>query len=725
MLNSAPSASVYEFGPFRLDIPEGRLLRDGEPVVLPPKVFDLLAALVHREGRLATKDELMHEVWPDTFVDEGNLTQSVFTLRRALGDGTDGAKYVETVPRRGYRMAVPVLRPELEAVPVVATPPLGVRELAPAVVPPPAVASAPNLGRLSRLAASRPLQWGVAAVAVVATGWFAVGGIGRDPGRLRFETPTFNRVTTTGDVVDATMSPDGRFIALVRGEAGRWGLWLHQIATGNTLQIGPDQDVLIDKLTFSADGERLYFVKTQRDGAAALFATATLGGPERHILEGLSSPVAVSPDGASLAFVRWYPAEGERVLMVSRADGSQPRALLKRRSPAVIMYQGPSWSPDGTRVAVVANEAFGGQAAALLEVDVATGVERAIATSLPWNSGKAVWTADGRGLLLAAGQLWHVSYPDGRVRQLTREVSSYGRLSLTRDGGALMAVQHVETSAMWLAEGGDPARDTHVLTESGFNHGVAWLPDGRLMFESATEGDVDVWVTDRNGRSKGRIVSGAGIDYFPATAASGTFFVFASGRAGGSTIWRSALDGGGAMQISTEGVQYAPDVSPDGRWVVYHRADPTRSWLLWRVAATGGASKAMTDQPSTFPVYSPDGGWIVCNYRPAQSTAAGWVIAILAADTGEPRRLIDVPGPPTRRFTWSPDGRWIYYSAPDDSIWRVGVDGHGTHPERVRQFAGERVVTLRWSPDGKELAYVRHTEANDVVLIRDTPSGLR
>jgi TolB-like protein/DNA-binding winged helix-turn-helix (wHTH) protein/Flp pilus assembly protein TadD len=99
---------LYEFGPFRLDAAEHLLLRDGEPVPLEPKVFDTLVLLIRNSGHLLEKDELMNQVWPDAVVEEGSLTRNISTLRRALGDGENGLRYIETVPRRGYRFVATV-----------------------------------------------------------------------------------------------------------------------------------------------------------------------------------------------------------------------------------------------------------------------------------------------------------------------------------------------------------------------------------------------------------------------------------------------------------------------------------------------------------------------------------------------------------------------------------------------------------------------------------------
>ena len=93
--------SSYQFGQFRVDVVERVLLRDGEPVALTPKLFDILLLLVESNGHVVEKDRLMKEIWPDTFVEEGNLTQNISMLRKVLSD--DSHQYIQTLPRRGYR----------------------------------------------------------------------------------------------------------------------------------------------------------------------------------------------------------------------------------------------------------------------------------------------------------------------------------------------------------------------------------------------------------------------------------------------------------------------------------------------------------------------------------------------------------------------------------------------------------------------------------------------
>src|SRR5687767_5689239 len=98
-----PDSHSYEFGRFRLKTAERVLLREGEIVPLTPKVFDILLTLVESSGQVVAKDDLMKRVWPSTYVEEGNLTQNISLLRKALGETPGGAQFIETVPRRGYR----------------------------------------------------------------------------------------------------------------------------------------------------------------------------------------------------------------------------------------------------------------------------------------------------------------------------------------------------------------------------------------------------------------------------------------------------------------------------------------------------------------------------------------------------------------------------------------------------------------------------------------------
>src|SRR3982750_194612 len=107
---------AYTFGNLLLDLREGLLLCEGEPVPLTPKAFETLVMLVENSGHVLSKDELMRKVWPDSFVEENNLSQNISQLRRALQcAGEEASRYIETVPRRGYRFKAQVTAREEDA----------------------------------------------------------------------------------------------------------------------------------------------------------------------------------------------------------------------------------------------------------------------------------------------------------------------------------------------------------------------------------------------------------------------------------------------------------------------------------------------------------------------------------------------------------------------------------------------------------------------------------
>src|SRR6185369_3564652 len=108
-MNGEPIDLSYEFGPFRLEPATRRLLRAGAALPLTPKAFDTLLLLVQNHERVVEKEEVLRRVWPDAVVEESNLAQNVFTLRKTLGDSPEGARFIATVPRRGYRFVAPVV----------------------------------------------------------------------------------------------------------------------------------------------------------------------------------------------------------------------------------------------------------------------------------------------------------------------------------------------------------------------------------------------------------------------------------------------------------------------------------------------------------------------------------------------------------------------------------------------------------------------------------------
>src|SRR5215813_7981994 len=118
---------LYEFGPFRLDTEEGQLLHDGEPVPLTHKAFEMLRVLVENNGHVVAKDDFLNKIWPETFIEEGILTVNIANLRKVLGDDRSTNRYIETVPRRGYRFIASVREVQVESVALVVKEPPGIK----------------------------------------------------------------------------------------------------------------------------------------------------------------------------------------------------------------------------------------------------------------------------------------------------------------------------------------------------------------------------------------------------------------------------------------------------------------------------------------------------------------------------------------------------------------------------------------------------------------------
>lgn len=669
-----------QFGPFDLDALNRRLLRHGQEVPLAPKTLDLLIALVARNGDLVTKEELMQLLWPDTFVDEANLTQQIFVLRKALGQRRDEQTYIATVPRAGYRFVTPAVAPVPDA---------------PLAAP----------GRATRTTLLT-LMVVVVITALIMFWWWPFAGPGPLKGR------TMSRITGTSDAGAAAISPDGRFVAYVQMKEGRSSIWLHQVSTGQSTRLIDDVPASISAVTFSGDGEWVSFLRDHNGGEWA--TVPVVGGEARTVLTRVESVPAVSPDATRLALIRTDQAAHVMRLEVVDLATLASTTLLRRERPEVILTSaGVAWSPDGQSVAVITNEAFGGRSARLVIVDVASQKTETLATALPWNSGKLVWLPDDSGFLVSARRLHFVDRRSGTVTPITHDAADYPSVSVSA-AGPVVARRQEEQSAVWrLPE--QAAQPTPWFSEYGFNHALAWLPDERVAFESWASGDPEIWVTSRDPRrGPQRLSFDDGYDAFPSAAPDGLSIVYASGREGGSTLWRAPLDGAPPVRVGGAGVKYAPDVSPDGRWIVYHAGDAQQGWKLSRVSHDGAVEAPVGDRPGTFAVYSPDGQWIACNWLPEGRPPGWWFIAILPADGGPPARVLPIPGGATRRLAWSRDGTRLYWTNVWDAIREVNIETGlsrtvVTHP-------GERILTVSVSRQTGEMAYVRHTSRSDIVI---------
>ena len=699
----------YEFGPYRLVPSERLLLREGEPVALAPKAFETLVALVRRAGRLSDKEELLKEVWPDAFVEESNLTQNVFALRRALGPADNGKPYIETVPKRGYRF--------LAAVTVAENP---VQVAAPA--------QPTDTDQVTRPARSRAMV-NLAAIAgviaLIGVSALLVKMARRPAPSASFQTMKMVRLTTTGTVFNVAISPDGKYVVHGVRDGAQQSLWVRQTATQSLVQLVPTAPVTYVGLTFSPDGNFIFYNIASRDHPQrAVFRVPTLGGTPVPVLENLrGGAIAVSPDGRQIAFIRNVPGV-ESAMMIANADGSGARKLAVHRN-APEELDAPAWSPDGKRIAYSVID-YRSNEASIVEADVSNGTVRPVTARRWFRIIKLAWLSDGRGMLalsadgegLLAYQVWRLSYPDGATERLTNDLNNYASMSLAA-GANTLALTRSETQAnLWVAPASDPGRMRAVTSGSGKQDiPGSWTPDGRIVYFSTATGTHDIWIVRPDGGPPQQLTSNARLNQAPVVSPDGRSIVFLSDRTGVPHLWRMNIDGSDQRQL-TNGAsgEQNPQFSPDGRWLVYRTALGRAS--AWKMPAGGGEAVQITAKMSRTPTVSPDGTMVAYVYRDDEGP---WRLAVAPFDGGEPIRTFELPVPyEPGAIRWTPDGRAIAFLNMRNGVSNIVAQPlDGGEPVPVTSFTTGRILGYAWSRDGKQLAFSRGTSGGDVVLIKD------
>ena len=547
-----------------------------------------------------------------------------------------------------------------------------------------------------------------------------------------FQAMKLTRLTAHGQAVAAAVSPDGKYVVYAKQESAGQSLWLRQVAVNNSdVQIAPTKETEYNSFTYSPDGNFIYYVEGRSGvNSATLYRMSALGrNPTKLFTDRGSLRIAISPDGQRLAFTRTHPSRANE-LIVTNLEGKDERVLavgdVKRD-----LFNPIAWSPDGKSIAVGLAVREGPRYETVIAVNVESGKQQPMTTERWASIGQIHWLHDGSGLVILASepnitsestltsfrQLWHLSLPDGSARRLTNDLNSYDSLSLTADASNLVMLQKEDSLSLWVAPNGDASRAKQLprTAKDDGERGLAWTPDGKIVYASTVSGSNVLWLTDANGGGHKQLNPGNG--WQPALSADGAHVAFISTRSGHNDIWLMEVSGGGLKQFTADTNTSNPSFTSDGKWLVFaYRLANKIS--IWKKPLDGGEPVQLTDQYSHYPNLSPDGK-LIAYIAPPELMRGN--LAVMPIEGGTTLKSFELP--PTiyllAGLRWSPDGRAITYvciSGGVSNIW--GQPLAGGAPKQLTDFKTEQIRAFAWSRDG-QLAVSRGVVNSDVVLITD------
>ena len=565
----------------------------------------------------------------------------------------------------------------------------------------------------------------VAAVALTVISVFAIA-LQRQSVPAPFEAMEMTRAVSTGRSTVAAVSPDGNYLSYSVDENGRQSLWVRQVASGTDIRVVPLGDVHFVGTTFSPDGNYLYYVaadnKTDR---GAVYQIPVIGGVPKRLVDDLHARVSVSPDGQAFAYVRTDRAGGRSLIGMRPTAGGEEEIVAERKLPDT--FTSVAWSPEGETLAYSYVTYGGGYHAVIGTMRFSDRKERTI-SSPRWRIVDAlVWLPGGDDLVVNAkdrtdsrNQLWLLG-ADGRTRRVTNDLSDYESASITSDGKRLVTLQRNSAATIWRAPRGNAAQAKQFARASenlDGMHGLASLPDGRVIFTVSSNDERDLWIMDADGGNRRRITDG-GSDVLPSASDDGRTVAFMSMRDGRSNIWKVDVANGSTTALTNGDFESSPSVSPDGEWVAFHtnRAGPR---TIWRVPSAGGEATQVTKTASSWPSISLDGASIACSWFDAPTGLIG--IAVVPAAGGTPSSFFEIAvnswmGGNNHHVRWRRDG--ITYVANDNgvsNIWLQPLDG--SPARKLTRFEDGQIFYFDWTRDGDLLASRGSVTSNVVIIDR-------
>jgi Tol biopolymer transport system component/DNA-binding winged helix-turn-helix (wHTH) protein len=684
MLSPARSPQSVRFGDFELHLDAGELRRGGNRVSLPEQPLRLLEVLLEHPGVVVSREQLRERLWgADTFVDfEHGLNAAVKRLRDALGDSADTPRFIETVPKRGYRFIATV---EGDG------------------------ATKPADGRS---AGTRPVgQWGLLAVLAVAllgvTWWWArrPADPENSPVPSRLTRLTFDKGLQT----DPAFSPDGRFVAYTSNTSGNFDIWIAPLDGGAATRLtdDPAHDTQPD---WSPDGRSILF-RSERDGGG-LFA---ISPADRHVTRLTTSGFGPqwSPDGRRFAFSSGVFSSGTS--FVASADGTNITPMAHQNEPGAL-NRAMGWHPRGQlvwlrgggadNISMVSSRVPAGSAHASLVADDVRRRFDELKLGVMDNQ-RLVWSADGRALYFVG--------------------LAHGVVDIWR-----MSVDPADLSVT-----GGPVR---VTAGSGAELAVARAPRGGLAF-SETVRIMRAWAMDLdvNGRivpGTAKAVTGESVSASDhALSPDGRRLVVRLDHPGGdrrAELREILLDAGAERILRTIDTEHedvrSPRWSRDGRRLAYSYRQFSKKAFASAIKMLDVGSLQESFVTSMWsdgtPALENPWGWsadgrsvLVSSTRyshPGQFGVAR--VPLSAAPRGEnaARVLVAVDKQGAWQANESPNGRWVCYNATPlpsfDSSTLYIVSAAGGNPRRLVDGTWDDMP--RWSADGRLLYFLSRREGS-------------
>lgn len=686
------------------------LVQGSQTVQVEPKVMHVLVCLAKQPGRATTREELMDAVWADEVVIGAVLTRAISALRKALNDDFRQPRYIETLPKSGYRLLATVT---------------------PLVVPDPVLpAVQPALGSSSQ--SSRVQAYG-GALSVVALLLCLVLLWGMRSGDA-VEPPTFYTVPVTswpGNEYDAALSPSGTHLAFawaprLQNEYGFTSdIYVKDLATEAVTQL-TDTSVPEHGPTWAPDGRFIAFIRQSEEGCH-IIVVPIWGGTERALGTcgfNMMADLTWSPDSKTLAFSDRSIASGPNqiILLDIETETRQVLTHVDKFNAASRYLRGdtqPVFSPDGQWLAFARNvhattsnlfviPVGGGEAHPLTHgthtidgFDWLPGNEQVVFATRS-DDNHSLWTvhvsgkdapkrylglgASLRGPTVAretqrlAGErvfydinLWALALddtqqPHGEPERWFASTRADWSPTFSSNGKQLaFASNRTGKHELWLGsiDQENPIRLTGM--NASFTGRPQWSPtDHRLVFESHPNGNADLYLTNANGSLPQRLTEDAGMDIAPSWSPLGDAVYFGSNRTGDWQIWKLPLDGREATQVTSEGGAI-PQLSPDAQWL-YYTKHGTRG--LWRQPLKGGAEERIVE--NLHPTNATQ--WVVRASGVYYLTGdkQGVFIARYSFETGatvlvhRPKKRLPMYVT-TPSLTVSPDERWLLFGTIDRS----------------------------------------------------------